>query len=109
HRSQLRVLPRIEAAIGLGDGLRTVCREVVPEMLEVDALATAHQSKRCLAVEVEVPEILQKKEAGRIADARNESVHQRETVDFGRILRGVRIGHHQTDIVARDTGFLDTE
>src|SRR5436190_1016624 len=67
HRARLRILLRIEAPIRLGDRLSSVRGEIIPEVLEVDALATLHQCKWSRTVEVEMPEVLQQEEVGRVA------------------------------------------
>jgi hypothetical protein len=76
--------------------------EVVPEMLEVDALASGDEFQRRLAVEVEVPLVAQQPYRLPVADAGQERVHQHDAFDLVRILRRVRIRDHQADVVADD-------
>ena len=92
----------VELAIRFRDRVRRVGGEVVPEVLEVDALAAGDQLQRRLAVEVEVPEVAQQPDALPVADAGQERVHQHDPLDLGRILRGVGVGDHQADVVADD-------
>src|SRR5947199_10716383 len=48
HGAGLRVRPRVEPAIYLGHRALPVGREVVPEVLEIDALPAFHQRQRHL-------------------------------------------------------------
>src|SRR5437762_8751461 len=89
HRSRLRILLRVKAPVCLGDGLLSVRGKIIPEMLKVDALSTLHQCKRSRAIEMKMPEVFEKKKTGRVADTRDEGVHQREPINFSGILRGV--------------------
>jgi hypothetical protein len=109
HRTGELVLLRVELPVGLGDGFRAVGGEVVPEVLEVDALAALDEGQRRLAVEVEVPEVLQQEEVRRIAHTRNEGVQQRDAIDLGRILGGIRVGYHQADVVTGHASLPDAE
>ncbi len=100
---------RIELAVALGDRLLGVGGEIVPEVLEVDALAAVDQLERRLAVEVEVPEVAQQPDVRPVADAGQERVHQHDAVDLGGILRGVGVGDHQPDVVTGDAHMLVAE
>ena len=100
HGAGLRIGCRIELPVGLGNRAGGIGREVVPEMLEVDALPTVDERQRRLAVEVEMPQVPQQPDACPIAHAGKKRVHQHDAVDFGRILGGIGVGHHQPDIVA---------
>jgi len=48
HCAGLRVLPRVKAAISFRDRLRGIPREIVPEVFEIDPLASLHKRQRCL-------------------------------------------------------------
>src|SRR5690348_18343904 len=84
-------------------------REIVPEMLEVDALAAGHELERRLAVEVEMPLVAKQENARGIADAGQERVHQRNALDVVRILRRVRVRDHEPDVVPDDDDLLEAE
>jgi len=77
-------------------------REIVPEVLQVDALAPRHERQRDLAVEMKVPEIPQEPHVLPVADSRQEGIHQHDTLGSFRILRGKGISHHHADVVADD-------
>ena len=77
--------------------------EVVPEMLEVSPLASLDQRQGHFTVEVEVPQVAHQPNVLPIADAWQEGIHQHHTLGSLRKLRGVGVGHHQSDIVADDT------
>ena len=68
-------------------------------MLEINPLAPCHQRQRRLAVEMEMPEIAQQKDAVPVAHAGQERLHQHQPIDLVRVLRRVAIGHHQPDAV----------
>ena len=68
-------------------------------MLEVDPFAAGHELERHFAVKVEMPQVTQQPDGFPIADAREERVHQDESIDFRRVLRGVGVRDHQSDVV----------
>jgi len=105
----LCVFLRVEAPVRFGNGLRAVGSKVVPEVLEVDALAPLHEGDRRWTVEVEMPQVLQEEKIGRVADARDEGVHQRKSIDLRRVLRSVCVRDHQSDVVSGDTRLGDAE
>jgi len=102
HAARACVLGRVELPVGLGHGVRAVGGEVVPEVLEVGALAAIHQLQRGFAVEVEVPQIAQQPHVGPVAHAGQERIHQHDAVHFVRVLGGVRVSHHQADVMPDD-------
>jgi hypothetical protein len=93
----------------LPDRVGLVGREVIPVVLEVDALAAVHQCFRYGAVEAEVPH------AGVVVVglptgyAWKKCVHQHELFGLGRELRGVGVGDHESDIVPYDGRLLYIE
>src|SRR3546814_20655837 len=74
--------------------------EVIPEMLEIDALAAMHQRQRRLAVEMEMPQVAQQPDLGPVADAGPEGIHQHDLCRLLRKLRRTRIGEHHADVMA---------
>jgi hypothetical protein len=102
HAAGLGIGGRVEPAIRLGDGMGRIGREVVPEMLEIDALAALDQREGCLSVEVEMPKVPEEPDALPIAHAGQKRVHQGNPVDIGRMLGGVGIGDHQPDVMTHD-------
>ena len=109
HCSRLRILLRVKAPIRLRDGLRSVRGKIIPEMLKVDALPARDKCKGRRAIEMKMPEIFQEKKSGRVANTRDEGIHQGEPIYFCGILRGVGVGHHQTDVVASHPCLLNAE
>ena len=106
HGVWLCICRCIELSILLGNGSGRIGREVVPEVLEVDALATINERQWRLAVKMEMPEIPEQPDARPIADTRKKSVHQRNPLHFTRELCGVSISDHQADIVPRNADAL---
>src|SRR5215208_7266827 len=83
--------------------------KIIPEVLKINALAAAHERFRRRSVKPEMPD------AGVVVcrfpsgDAGEKSVHQDELFGFRGKLCSVRVSNHETDIVADDSGFLDTD
>ena len=96
-------------AVGFRDGLLRVGREVVPEVLEVGALAPRHERERGLAVEVEVPEVAHQPDVLPGPDAGQERIHQHDPLDLLGELGRVRVRHHQADVVPHDGGAIHPE
>src|SRR5262245_23298999 len=63
HRARLRVSVRVELAILLCHRPGRVGREVIPEMLQIDALTTLNEREGRLAVKMKMPEIPQQPDA----------------------------------------------
>ena len=51
---------------------------------------------------MEVPEVAQQPDVGPVADAGQERIHQDDALDLGGILRRIRVGDHQADVVSDD-------
>src|SRR5206468_12878909 len=79
------------------------------EVLEVDPLAPLDQCQRHGTVEVKVPEIAQQPDVLPGADARQEGVHQYDTLGCLRKLRGVGVRDHQADVVADDADVIESQ
>ena len=62
-----------------------------------------------LAVEVEVPEIAQQPDGLPIAHARQERIHERDALDFVRMLRRIGVRDHEADVVADNPHALVAE
>src|SRR5258708_36956171 len=78
-------------------------------MFKVRALAPSDQRLRRRSVESKMPDrwiVVDRFPAG---DAGKKRVHQHQFVRFGWELRGVRVGHHQPDVVAPDNRLLDSQ
>lgn len=71
------------------DRFRRIGSEVVPEMLEVNALPSLHERQRGRTVEVEMPKVLQQKEVRRITNPRDKRIEQSDATHLGGILSGV--------------------
>ncbi len=83
--------------------------EIVPEMLEVDALATVHQGKRRLAIKMEVPKVPHQPDVAPVPDARQEGVHQSNPIHLAGILRRISVRNHQSDVVADNPNALESK
>ena len=83
--------------------------EVIPVMLEVGALASTHQGFRRGAVEPKMPDGGIGIDILPAGDAGEKGVQQRKLFRFRRKLRGIGVGHHQTDIVADNSGLPDAQ
>ena len=57
HDTPSGVRFRVNPAVALRYGMRGVGREIIPEMLEVNALAAMHQRERRLSIEMKMPKI----------------------------------------------------
>ena len=75
--------------------------EIVPEMLEIDALATVYERERRLAVEMEMPKIPYQSYVAPVPYAWQERVHQNNSIYFAWILRRIGVGNHQANIGPR--------
>src|SRR2546423_9184175 len=97
HASRPRVSRRVGFAIRFRNRMSLGGRKVIPEIVEVGPLATLNQGFGGWPVEAEMPD------AGIVVNglppthAGEESVHQDELRHFRRELRGVSVGHHETD------------
>src|SRR5579871_527713 len=86
-----------------------VGREVVPEIVEVDTLATLNQGFGGRAIEAEVPY------GGVVVNrlptlyAGKESIHQDELRHLGRKLCSVGVSNHETDVMSHDLRLLHAE
>src|SRR5205807_6155079 len=76
--------------------------EIVPEMLEIDALATVYERERRLAVEMEMPKIPHQPNVAPVSYARQEGVHLRNPIYLARILRRIGVRNHQPNVVPYD-------
>ena len=89
--------------------MRRVRREVVPEMLEVDALASLHKRFGRWSIEAEMPD------AGIVVncfpslDARKEGIHEDKFASLRRELRRICVGNHQSDIVPNHLRLPDAQ
>src|SRR5438093_10439735 len=109
HGAGLRVRSCVEPTIYLGHRALPVGREVVPEVLEIDALPAFHQRQRHLAMKVEVPQIAQEPHVLPIADAWQQGVQQDDPLRSLRELGGIGIRHHQPDVVADDADAIELQ
>jgi hypothetical protein len=83
--------------------------EVVPEVLEVDALAAFDGLLWHLAIEMEVPEVTQQSHILPLPDAGKEGIHQGNPLSLIGILRGVGVGDHKSDVVTDDLDILQAK
>ena len=109
HPARTRVRRRVELAIGLGNGSRLVCGEVVPIVLEVGALAACHQRFGRGTIETEMPVCRVVVDRLPARNSGQKHIHQHELLGLRRKLRGVRVGHHQPDVVTDDRGLFDAQ
>src|ERR1700721_2529956 len=109
HTSRPCVGSCIGFAIRFRNRMSLVRREVVPEIVEVGALATLNQGFGGRTIEAEVPY------GGAVVNrlpalyAGKESIHQDELRHLGRKLCSVGIGNHETDVMSHDLGLLHAE
>ncbi len=89
--------------------MRFVCSEVIPEVIEICPLAAAHQRFRRRTVEAKMPNARVIIDVFLSGNAREKSTHQNKLFHFHRELCGVRIGDHQSDVVANYASLLDTQ
>src|SRR5487761_408085 len=83
--------------------------EVIPEILEVGALAALNQGFGGRPVEAEMPYVGAVVNGLPSSHARDESIHQDEFRHFRRELRGVGVGDHKADVVSHHLGLLHAE
>ena len=81
--------------------------ELVPEAIEIDALAAGDEALHVRPTESKVPQqrILENLVPG--AHPRQGSIDQDEPSDPLRMLHGEGIAHHVTDVVSDETGAFD--
>ncbi len=94
-----RELRRVHLAIRLRDRLGRIGGEVVPEVLEVDPLASLHQRQRRLTEEMKMPLIANQPDARPFADTGQIRVQQRDAANVARKLHGIRIRDHHPHVV----------
>ncbi len=92
----------------LVDRLR-ICRELIPEAVEVDALAPGHEPLLVRAVKIEMPGLRVAELRRPIADARQGRIDDDPARDAGGILRRQRIADHVADVVRDEIGLVDLQ
>ena len=90
--------------VGWGTGA-----EVVPDAVEIDALAALDEALFVGAPEGEVPEAVVFDDVVPGGDAGEGSVHDDEALDFVGVERGVGVGDHDADVVRDDEGAVEAE
>jgi hypothetical protein len=98
HRAGARIQSRVMLARGFGEFLR-VRRELVPDPVEVDALAALYQAFLIRPPEGEVPEGVAPGDLLPGPDAWERRVDDDEPLDPPGVLRGERVAHHVADVV----------
>src|SRR5580765_5067560 len=98
HRAGSRVDPGVMATGRFVD-LRRVARELVPETVEVDALAAGDQTLGVRAAEVEVPQRGQAHNLIPRRDAGHRRIYHNQAACLVRIARRVGIRDHRADVV----------
>ena len=86
-----------------------ICRKLVPEPVQVDALPTGDQTLLVGSAEIEVPDLGRAFDGLPVADARQRSVDYSPTCDARGILRGERVAHHVPNVVGNQIAFLDLQ
>src|SRR5258706_9732613 len=81
---------------------RRICRKLVPEAIEVDALASLDQSLGVRSSEIEVPGAFAVRNRVPRLDAREWGIHQHQTFNLVGVLRGVGVRNHVTDVVSHN-------
>src|SRR6266567_7284619 len=109
HATRLRISFRIPSPIGFRYRMFRIGGEVVPEMFEVNPLATFDQRQGHFAVEVEMPQVAHQPDILPIADAGQKGIHQDHALGGLWKLRGVGVGHHQSDVVADDAYAIESQ
>ncbi len=108
HGPGLGVLGGVKGAGGFV-GLPGVAGEVVPDAVEVDALAAGDEAVLVRALEREVPEAMVLDDVVPRGNAGDGSVHDDEALDLVGIEGGVGVRDHDADIVLADAGAVVTE
>src|SRR5580700_4388093 len=109
HTSRPRIGSHIGFSIRFRNRMSLVGRKVVPEIVEVGALATLNQGFGGRTIEAEVPY------GGIVVNrlptlyAGKESVHQDELHHLDRKLCSIGVGNHETDVMSHDLGLRHTE
>src|SRR5258706_13739434 len=109
HASRSCISRRIRLSSRFRNGMSLVGSEVIPEIVEVGALATLHQRFRRRSVKTEMPYAGVVVDALPTSHARKESIHQHKLRNLRRKLRGVGIGDHQANVVSHYLGFLHAQ
>src|SRR5438445_9994261 len=90
-------------------GFRWIAREIVPDSVEIDALATCDKPLCVGTVEVEMPDArIQENRVPRL-DAGNGRVHHHQTVNLVRVGRSVGVSDHVADVVGDYKSFVESE
>src|SRR5437899_6002682 len=87
--------------------LRRVAGELVPEAVEVDALAAGNQALGIRAAEVEVPQRGHAHDLVPRWDAGYRRIYHDQAACLVGIARRVGISYHHADVVADDVGLVD--
>lgn len=69
-------------------------------MLEIDSLPATHQREWRFAIEMEMPKVAHQPYITPVPDTRQESIHQRDSLDLAWILCCIGVRDHQADVVA---------
>ena len=109
HRSGLGVLRGVELSRGLFGLGGWGGAEVVPDAVEVDALATLDETLFVGAPVGEVPEAVVFDDFVPGWDAGDRGVHDDESLDFIGVECGVGVGDHDADVVRDDEGAVEAE
>ena len=108
HRAWPRVELGIVASRRLIDRFR-IGRQLVPEPIEVDALASFHQPVDVGPAEIEMPQQRALQDFVPWPDAGQRRIDDDPFGDAVGILRGERIADHVADVVRHEIGLLDVE
>src|SRR2546428_679102 len=95
HSTWTPISRRVSRAIGLGQRLIFISSEIIPEVLEIDALAPAHQCLWSRTVESEMPDsgvVIYGFPSG---NAGEKGIHQDELFSFRGKLRSIRVSNHE--------------
>ncbi len=90
-------------------GLCGTGAEVIPDAVEIDALAALHETLFLRTPEGEVPELVVFYDVVPGGDARQRSVHDDQTLDLIGVERGVGVSDHDADVVRDDKGAVKAE
>jgi hypothetical protein len=96
------------AARRLVDRLR-IGRKLVPEAVEIDALAPLHQTLDIRSAEIEMPQRRASDDLIPRPDARKRSIHGDPSADAIRVLGSEGVADHVADVVSHEIDFVDLE
>src|ERR1700727_1744212 len=106
HASGARVGCGVGFAIGLRNGMILVGGEVIPEIVEVGALASFNQGFGRWTVEAKMPYPRVVVNVLPTSYARQESIHQHQLRDFGREVGRMGVSNYYSDFGPHNFAFL---